>query len=119
MIVNSLKTRKRGSISYKPVLPKHVFQEIGVENWNTWQPNPPTEAMVTCGPFNVSEYIAGEFTELTYNPNYYYGLPHDTTTGGPTTGPTDGPDLTLTIIAGAVGAAVVILVGGYVLLRQK
>jgi len=106
------------SVAYKPILPKHVFIDIGPDQWNLWQPNPPTEAMVTSGPFNVSEYIAGEFTELSYNPAYFYGLEHNTDTAGTTDDP-GGFDATLAIVAGAVGAAVVILVGGYVLMRQR
>jgi ABC-type transport system substrate-binding protein len=103
-------------ISYKPILPKHIFEVIGVDNWNTWQPTPPADEMVTCGPFNVSMYVSGEFVEMTRNPNYFYGLERPDTT--PT--PTDvAPDLIMPIVAGAVGAAVVILVGGYVLMRQK
>ncbi|MDF1538311.1 MAG: ABC transporter substrate-binding protein [Candidatus Thorarchaeota archaeon] len=105
------------TIGYKPILPKHVFEDIGPANWNTWNPDPPTEAMVTSGPFNVSEYVAGEFTELTYNPNYFFGPERITT---PTnTGGVGIPNLTLAIVAGAVGAAVVILVGGFVLMRQR
>ncbi|MFW9849168.1 MAG: ABC transporter substrate-binding protein [Candidatus Thorarchaeota archaeon] len=103
--------------AWKPIIPKHVFEEVGIDNWNTWNPNPPSEPMVTGGPFNVSEYVAGEFCEMTYNPNFFYGL--DRSTSSTTdTNPGDG-NLTLAIVAGAVGAAVVILVGGYVLLRQR
>jgi len=105
-------------VGYKPIIPKHVFENIGIANWNTWNPQPPTEAMVTSGPFNVSTYFAGEACEETRNPNYFYG-PDRTPTGTTTTTTTTQPNLTLAIIAGAVGAAVVILVGGYVLLRQK
>jgi ABC-type transport system substrate-binding protein len=106
------------TVAYKPIIPKHVFENVGLNGWNTWNPNPPNEAMVTSGPFNVSDYVAGEFTELTYNPNYFYGLDRTTT---PTTTATGIPigDLMLAIVAGAVGAAVVILVGGYVLMRQR
>ncbi|MCK5238704.1 MAG: hypothetical protein KAR33_04095 [Candidatus Thorarchaeota archaeon] len=106
------------TIGYKPILPKHVFEIIGAENWNLWNPDPPTEAMVTSGPFNVTEYVPGEFTELTYNPNYFFGPDRSTGTPSPTGGG-EGPDLTLAIVAGAVGAAVVILVGGFVLMRQR
>ncbi|MHA2186764.1 MAG: ABC transporter substrate-binding protein, partial [Candidatus Thorarchaeota archaeon] len=59
-------------IAYKPIIPKHIFAEMGLDNWNTWNPQPPNEEMVTSGPFNVSEYVPGEFTEMTYNPNYFY-----------------------------------------------
>ena len=62
------------SVAYKPIFPKHVMQEIVIEDWANWSPNPPVETMVTSGPFNVSEYVAGEFCELTYNPNYFFGL---------------------------------------------
>ncbi|MHA1906864.1 MAG: ABC transporter substrate-binding protein [Candidatus Thorarchaeota archaeon] len=105
------------TVGYKPIIPKHVFEDIGAENWNLWNPDPPTEAMVTSGPFNVSEYVAGEFTEISFNPNYFFGP--DRSTEPTTTGGGTGPDLTLAIVAGAVGAAVVILVGGFVLMRQR
>ncbi len=103
--------------AYKPVIPKAVFQDVGLDGWNLWNPDPPTDAMVTSGPFNVSDYVAGEFVELTYNPNYFFGLDRSTdTTTDPGAG---GTDFTMAIVAGAVGAAVVILVGGYVLMRQR
>ncbi len=137
------------TVAYKPILPKHMFLPRGLDGWNTWDPQPPVEKMVTSGPFNVSDYVAGEFCELTVFPDYFYSGPRDevwpTTTAGPTTTPaptttttepgtttettttTEEPttpvapvqDFTMAIVAGAVGAAVVILVGGYVLLRQK
>jgi ABC-type transport system substrate-binding protein len=108
------------NIAFKYILPKHIFTEIGLENWNTWNPRPPTETMVTSGQFNISEFIEGEFVELTHNPNYFYGLDRSTqTSASPTPSPTDPGDLVLSIVAGAVGAAVVILVGGFVLLREK
>jgi ABC-type transport system substrate-binding protein len=103
---------------YKPILPKHVFEDIGLDNWNTWNPDPPSVPMVTSGPFNVSEYIAGEFTELTYNPDYFFS-PDRTAGSNNTDDIPQGPDLTLAIVAGAVGAAVVILVGGFVLMRNR
>ncbi|MHA1883398.1 MAG: ABC transporter substrate-binding protein [Candidatus Thorarchaeota archaeon] len=111
------------TVSYKPVLPKHIFEVIGVDGWNVWNPNPPVTDLVSSGPFNVSDYVAGEFCELTWNPNYFYGPPDhvnpvvDTDTETTDTGPVFDP--TMALVAGAVGAAVVILVGGYVLLRQK
>ena len=110
------------TIVYKPILPKHIFSDVdagyGVENWNLWQPDPPQEAMVTSGPFNVSDYVAGEFVEMTWNPTYFYGLDRASYTD--TSPPDDtGFDPTMAIVAGAVGAAVVILVGGYVLMRQR
>ena len=68
-------------------------------------------------------FLDGEFYELTANPDYHWFPQEDTTTTTttpPSTTPTETPfDPTLAIVAGAVGAAVVILVGGFVLLRQK
>jgi ABC-type transport system substrate-binding protein len=63
------------SIGYKPIIPKHIFEVIGVDGWNTWNPNPPTEPMVTSGPFNVSAYVPGVFIEMTRNPNYFHAVP--------------------------------------------
>ena len=60
------------TVSYKPIIPKHIFQDIGLEGWNLWNPIPPDDAMVTSGPFNVSDYVMGEYIELTYNPNYLF-----------------------------------------------
>ena len=76
--------------------------------------------MVTSGPYNVSLYVEGEFVEMTRFDNFFYGLDHETVTTTTTTTTTVAePDMTMAIVAGAVGAAVVILVGGYVLMRQK
>jgi ABC-type transport system substrate-binding protein len=117
------------NFAYDTVIPFHIFNDdtgIGYEGWNTWNPVfDPEEPNVNCGPFVFSDYEAGEFYELTYNPLFHYAPERPTittTTEGPTTSETGtGPtfDATLAIVAGAVGAAVVILVGGFVLLRQK
>ena len=118
------------NFAYDTVIPFHIFNDdtgIGYEGWNTWNPVfDPEQPNVNCGPFIFSDFEAGEFYELTYNPLFHYAperLTTTTTTGGPTTSETGGTgptfDSTLAIVAGAVGAAVVILVGGFVLLRQK
>ena len=61
------------TVGYKPIIPMHVFTEIGPADWNLWDPNPPAEEMVTSGPFNVSAYETGELLEFTFNPNYFFG----------------------------------------------
>jgi ABC-type transport system substrate-binding protein len=105
------------------VIPKHIFEELGYAAWNTWNPMfNPDDPNVVCGPFTFTDFEAGEFYEFTHNPLWAY-YPEDRTET-PTTTPTGtgtAPpfDPTLAIVAGAVGAAVVILVGGFVLLRQK
>ncbi len=60
------------SVAYKPIIPKHVFLDIGIENWNTWNPQPVSEEMVTSGPFNITDYVAGEYIELTFYPDYFF-----------------------------------------------
>ncbi|MBD3158435.1 MAG: hypothetical protein GF309_06545 [Candidatus Lokiarchaeota archaeon] len=60
------------SVGYKPIIPQHIFSEIGLNGWNTWDPMPPEEAMVTSGPFNVSDYSPGEYCTIGQNPNYFY-----------------------------------------------
>jgi ABC-type transport system substrate-binding protein len=116
------------NFAYDTIIPEHIFNDdtgIGYAGWNTWNPVfDANEPNVNCGPFVFSDYEAGEFYELTYNPLFHYAPEHinPTTTTGPTETTTAGPttfDTTLAIVAGAVGAAVVILVGGFVLLRQK
>ncbi|MFW9976340.1 MAG: ABC transporter substrate-binding protein [Candidatus Thorarchaeota archaeon] len=62
------------SIATKPILPYHIFKNMDPENWNLWNPDPTAEAMVTSGPFYVSDYVAGEFTELSVN-DYYFKNP--------------------------------------------
>jgi ABC-type transport system substrate-binding protein len=103
----------------KPIMPKHFFEDIPIAEWNLWQPDPLVDEYITNGAFVVSDRVEGEFTELTYNPDWVFApdrTPPETTT---TPEPTAPPDLTMAIVAGAVGAAVVILVGGYVLMRQR
>jgi ABC-type transport system substrate-binding protein len=118
------------NFAYDTIIPEHIFNDdtgIGYQGWNTWNPVfDPAEPNVNCGPYIFSDYEAGEFYELQYNPLFHYApdRPTVTTTPGttePTTEPGEVPtfDATLAIVAGAVGAAVVILVGGFVLLRQK
>jgi peptide/nickel transport system substrate-binding protein len=64
-------------IGYLPIIPKHVFERVPVEAASDHSPDPPQNPMVTLGPFNVSDYVAGEFVELTYCPNYYHLDPID------------------------------------------
>ncbi|MGV9169957.1 MAG: ABC transporter substrate-binding protein, partial [Promethearchaeia archaeon] len=65
------------TIGYKPIIPKHIFVDIGLDGWNTWDPNPPAEEMVTSGPFYVSQHVAGEFVELSRNPSHFHSLKPD------------------------------------------
>ncbi|TXT57565.1 MAG: Periplasmic dipeptide transport protein (modular protein) [Candidatus Thorarchaeota archaeon] len=71
---NSVSYWHLSTIATKPIVPKHIFNDPNFPAWNEWNPDPtdPAETFfVTSGPFIVSEYIAGEFTELTQNPLYW------------------------------------------------
>ncbi|MFW9850306.1 MAG: ABC transporter substrate-binding protein [Candidatus Thorarchaeota archaeon] len=105
------------SVAGKPIIPKHIFSEIGLEGWNTWNPQPPADEMVTSGPFNVSEHIAGEFTELTRFDNYFRGLDYSNTTNE--TEPTSPPDLIPALVVGTISAAVTIAFGGYIITKKN
>ena len=114
------------NFAYSWIIPEHIFNDvdgIGYAGWNTWNPVfNPAEPNVNCGPFKFTDFEAGEFYEITANTDFHY-YPENWPPPEPTTTPTptDTPEFnaTLAIVAGAVGAAVVILVGGFVLLRQK
>ena len=83
-----------------------MFEEIGIEGWNLWNPDPPNEAMVTSGPFNVSDYVAGEYTELTRNPEYFFAV---NTSGFETTEEITNPSLSpLENIMGSIGRVSII-----------
>ncbi|MGY5853075.1 MAG: ABC transporter substrate-binding protein, partial [Candidatus Thorarchaeota archaeon] len=58
----------------KPIIPKHIFVDIGLENWSNWDPSVGNSTFITSGPFYVSEYVPGEFVELTAN-EYYFKSP--------------------------------------------
>ncbi|TFF95190.1 hypothetical protein EU546_03735 [Candidatus Thorarchaeota archaeon] len=59
------------TINRLPIIPKHVFVDIGLDGWSDWSPDPPEETMVTSGPFNVSSYVPNEVLELQNNPDYF------------------------------------------------
>jgi ABC-type transport system substrate-binding protein len=114
------------NFAYDTIIPKHIFNDvdgIGYANWDTWNPVfDPAEPNVNCGPFKFTDFEVGEFYEVSWNPDFYFGIDHPAPTSTTTTTTSGGGqtfDMTLALVAGAVGAAVVILVGGFVLLRQK
>lgn len=82
------------TIGFKPVIPKRIFQNIGIDGWNTWNPTASEESWVTSGPFVISSHSVNKSIELTYNPNFFLGIPNhpndttllvDSTTTGSTT----------------------------------
>ena len=108
------------NFAFNAIIPEHIFNDetgIGFAGWNTWDPvigEDAGEPNVNCGPFVISDFQRFDFYELTWNPLYHYAPERPPTSE---TQSTFNP--TLVLVAGAVGAAVVILVGGFILLRQK
>ncbi|MDF1537608.1 MAG: ABC transporter substrate-binding protein [Candidatus Thorarchaeota archaeon] len=107
-------------VGYKPILPKHVFQEIGLDGWNLYNPNPPIDAMVTSGPFNVSHYEASEYVEISRNPFYFYGpvIPSPTTTTTPPE-PVDPRYYLFGTIAGVFLCVIVIVMADWTLKKNR
>jgi len=68
------------TVGYLPIIPKHVFGVVGIDGWNLWDPIPPNDTIVTSGPFNISDYVAGEYIELTRNPEYFFTVNTSITT---------------------------------------
>jgi ABC-type transport system substrate-binding protein len=58
------------------IIPEHIFNDvdgIGYEGWSTWNPVfNPADPYVTCGPFMITDYEAGEFYEISKNPSYHW-----------------------------------------------
>ena len=74
----------------------------------------PEHPMITSGPFIFSDFDAGEFYELTRNPDYYYRYEpaiHSTPTPTTTTGTNDlSPTLVSLTMAASVCIILVIVV---------
>ena len=64
------------NFAYNTIIPEHIFNDdtgIGYEGWDTWNPVfDPEVPHVTSGPFIFTDYEAGEWYEITRNPQYYY-----------------------------------------------
>ncbi|MFW9794303.1 MAG: ABC transporter substrate-binding protein [Candidatus Thorarchaeota archaeon] len=86
------------SFAYTYIIPKHIFEAIGYDGWNTWNPVfNPADPFVNCGPFVLTDFEAGEFYELSKNPLFHYTPEITTTTTTiPTTTTTTSPPTTTT-----------------------
>jgi ABC-type transport system substrate-binding protein len=112
-------------IAYQPLLPMQVWAEYG-EDYYQYQPTPETlEEMVVSGPFLPTLWIRGEYEEITQNPNYFRNprkIMPVTTDSSPTTTTTtsttyDESRFLIGIVAGILGATVVVLAGGYLIFQ--
>ncbi|MHA2140394.1 MAG: ABC transporter substrate-binding protein [Candidatus Thorarchaeota archaeon] len=102
------------------VMPKHILETIPVENWIDYNPYF-DQLFITSGPFEVSEYIRGEFLELTARTDWAYGIPRPVleTINGTTNGGENPLNPSLIFIGGAVGTTSVVIVGGFAVLRRE
>ena len=111
------------TIGYKLIIPKHIFSEIGLEGWRTWNPQPPEELMVTSGPFNVSDYEPGSHVELSYVPGYFYSPNRSAWTPPVTTdfGENGSEPMDVLTIAGWVvtSTSVIVIIGVLVLWSRE
>lgn len=76
------------NFAYHKIVPKHVYtSDIYAEtHWSDWQPVFNVEhPLVTSGPFIFSDYDAGQYYELTRNPEFYYRHEPSTTSVNTTT----------------------------------
>jgi ABC-type transport system substrate-binding protein len=112
-------------LAYLPIIPEHIFNDIdgiGYEDWNSWNPIfNPSHPYVTLSPFILTDFVDGDFLELTANPDFCYYPEILTSPSTTPTTPSTNPGFAdnLAIVVGAVGAAAVILTGGYFLLRPE
>jgi ABC-type transport system substrate-binding protein len=106
-------------VCFIPILPKHAPTQYEPDSpgSNTYEPKEFNEDLVVSGPFMASEWRLGEYIEIVQNP-YYWRKPMINTTTTTTTTPITGGDLMLPIIAGVAGAATVIVIGGFVVLKK-
>jgi len=64
------------NFAFEYVIPEHIFNDetgIGYEGWETWNPVlDPADPNVNCGPYRFTDYEAGEYYVITYNPTFHY-----------------------------------------------
>lgn len=112
------------AIGSKPIIPKDVFVEIGLNGWDEWSPSPPDQEMVTSGPYNVTGYVPGDSCTLSRNSNHFHLLEEaetTTTTISETTPTSNGlfpaPDILLIVTLASIG--VIVVVGVLIIRRRK
>ncbi|MFX1369677.1 MAG: ABC transporter substrate-binding protein [Promethearchaeota archaeon] len=60
------------TVACNAILPQHILSPFGAEGWNTWNPIFSADPFITSGPFEVTEFVSGDFVELTYSPNFFF-----------------------------------------------
>jgi ABC-type transport system substrate-binding protein len=65
------------------IIPEHIFSSVGLSGWNSWNPVLSSDPHVTCGPFILTNYVSGDYIELSRNPFYSYRAAMAPTISGP------------------------------------
>jgi ABC-type transport system substrate-binding protein len=108
-------------ICFIPIIPFHALDQYDRLSSSGFRLTPEdfNENLVVSGPFMASEWVLSEYIDIVPNP-YYWKKPPKTTpiTSTPITTTRPPPSPFLPIIAGIAGAATVITVGGFVILRK-
>ncbi len=55
------------------ILQKTLLENVGFSGWDTWNPVF-SDPYPTSGPFNITDFSAGVYYELSYHPYYHYGV---------------------------------------------
>jgi ABC-type transport system substrate-binding protein len=116
------------NFAFDYIIPKHIFNVtggIGLDEWNLWNPVfNPAEPYVTSGPFELTDFEAGEFYEISKTPDFAYASslpPPDHVATTPTPSPTPSPinpiTLASTVVAGV--SSVIILVMMIEIIQHK
>ncbi|MFW9911767.1 MAG: ABC transporter substrate-binding protein [Candidatus Thorarchaeota archaeon] len=108
-------------ICFTPIIPFHALDQYDRVSSSgfSFTPEDFNENLVVSGPFMASEWVLGEYIDIVPNPFYWKKPPKATpTTSTPITTTKPPPSPFLPIIAGIAGAATVITVGGFAILRK-
>ncbi len=110
------------NFAYEYILPHHIFNDKGgidASKWASWNPVfDPSEPYVTAGPFTLTDFEVGEFTEISANPSFwFFPSENSTITPSPTTSIPQF-NFFLAIIAGGVGATVTLLIGSPIIIKR-
>ncbi|MFX0055616.1 MAG: ABC transporter substrate-binding protein [Promethearchaeota archaeon] len=107
-------------ICFIPIIPFHALGQYDrlSSSGFSFTPEDFNENLVVSGPFMASEWVLGEYIDIVPNPYYWKKPPITTTTTTTPTTTTKPPPPFLPIIAGIAGAATVIAVGGFAILRK-
>ena len=121
--------------AYSYIIPKHIFNNndgIGYAGWNTWNPVfDSDEPHVTCGPFVLTAFDAGESYEISANSNFVFfpdeppppASDYTVTNSGTNTGPNNNEEpfslITIVSITVAGISSVIIIVMVVQVMRYK